>query len=147
MNDYKSDAAQAGVQITERQKSFDDVIGEATPTSKTWQVANWGGGWVYSPDYYASGESLYSTGAGSNAGSYSDPTADKLIKATTSIGASGSQSSLDTYQDYIAKQVPVIFQPASATEVLVSTKLGGTVLKPNAFDNLDPESWYFVSGK
>jgi peptide/nickel transport system substrate-binding protein len=142
--DFKSVAAQAGVQLTTDQKAFDDVIGEALPTSKTWEIANWGGGWVYAPDYYASGELIYTTGAGSNSGAYSDPTADKLIKATTTVGASGSQSALDAYQNYIAKQLPVLFQPAPATENLVSKTLGGTVLKENAFTGLDPESWYYV---
>jgi peptide/nickel transport system substrate-binding protein len=140
MNDWKSEAALAGIVLNEKQGTFDTVIGDSVPTSKTWQMGNWGGGWVYAPDYYASGEELYATGAGSNAGSYSSPEANKLILATTTVGAAQSQPALDAYQDYIAKELPVIFQPAPATEDVVSTGLGGVTI--NVFFNLDPEDWW-----
>jgi peptide/nickel transport system substrate-binding protein len=145
MADWKSvAAADLGVQISLRQESFDSVIGNDVPGVKTWDVANWGGGWSYGPDYYASGEELFQTGAGSNHGDYSSPEADALIKATTSVGEANSQSSLDTYQDYIAKQLPVLFQPVAGTEQVVVKGLGGTVLTPNPFYSLDPEQWYFT---
>ena len=38
-----------------------------------WEIANWGGGWVYGPDYYPTGEEIFASGAGSNFGGYSDP--------------------------------------------------------------------------
>ena len=65
--------------------TFDTVIGNATPCSGsgcTWQLENWGAGWIFSPDYYPSGEEIFQTGAGSNSGSYSNPTNDANIKAT-----------------------------------------------------------------
>jgi peptide/nickel transport system substrate-binding protein len=144
MADLKSVAATVGIQLDIVSQDFDTVIGEAVPSSKTWQIANWGAGWIYSPDYYASGEELFATGAGSNSGAYDSPEANRLIAATTSVGQAQSQSALDAYQNYIAKQLPVLYQPAPATEIIVSKKLGGTVLAPNAFENLDPESWYFI---
>ena len=34
----------------------------------TWELENWGGGWIFAPDYYPSGEELFQTGARSNSG-------------------------------------------------------------------------------
>ncbi len=72
MNTEKSSWAQAGFNITLSQASFDTVIGNATTCtpspSCTWELENWGAGWVYAPDYYPTGEEIFSTGAGSNSG-------------------------------------------------------------------------------
>ena len=99
----------------------------------------WGGGWEYSPDYYPSGETLFSTGAGSNAGNYSSAKADTLITATNT-----TQTNLDAYQDYIAKQLPVIWEP-NADYYLneVKNTIRG-VAPQNPFANLFPEYWYYV---
>ncbi len=147
MNNYQQVAKEAGVTLSLKGVPFDSAYGDAvvcTPKQAKcdWEINNWGGGWVYSPDFYASGESLYQTGAGSNSGSYSDPTADKLIAKTTTIGQAGSQAALDAYQNYIAKQLPVIFEPEAQAEQAVSTKLSGYA--NNVYDYIDPEDWYFT---
>ena len=68
MNTEKSSWAQVGFNITLSQASFDTVIGNATACtpspSCTWELENWGAGWVYAPDYYPTGEEIFSTGAG-----------------------------------------------------------------------------------
>ena len=51
----KSSWAKAGIQMTLKAQTFDQVIGighavQARP-SCTWEFANWGGGWIYAPDY------------------------------------------------------------------------------------------------
>ena len=74
-------------------------------------MENWGGGWVYSPDYYPSGEEIFQTGAGSNGGQYSDPTNDRLIKETNF-----GDASLSAYENYLAKNLPVVWQPETAFE-------------------------------
>ena len=48
----------------------------ATSACHAWDMANWGGGWLFSPDYLPTGEEIFATGAGSNQGDYSDPTND-----------------------------------------------------------------------
>ena len=73
-----------------------------------WDIANWGGGWIYSPDYYPTGEEIFASGAGSNFGGYSDPKADALIKATNT---SSSLTALYDYENYLAKDLPGIWQP------------------------------------
>ena len=56
-----------------------------------WQMIDTGQGWVYSaPQFAPTGESLFLTGAGSNAYSYSDPKADALIKATLTDNGLGA---------------------------------------------------------
>ena len=78
--------AQAGIKLTLEGKSFGDVISTAaTPCTPgkacPWDIANWGGGWVYAPDYYPTGEEIFATGAASNFGQYSDKTNDANIRA------------------------------------------------------------------
>ena len=142
MQQYKSDAAKAGIVFNLKQAPFNSVIGEAVPCKPSqaacsWQMANWGGGWIYSPDYLPTGELLFQTGAGSNSGSYSNPQMDKLITATTT--QSGTQP-LFKYQDYASQQLPVIFQPVSYVVNAISKNVGGVVYNP--LTSLNAEFWY-----
>jgi len=99
----------------------------------------WGGGWEYSPDYYPSGETLFQTNAGSNSGNYNDAKADTLIAATNT-----TEASLDDYQNYIAKQLPAIWEPNADYELSeVRSTLRG-IAPQNPFANLFPEYWYYV---
>jgi peptide/nickel transport system substrate-binding protein len=124
------------------QAPFNTVIGEAVPckpsqSACSWQVANWGGGWIYAPDFLPTGESLFATGAGSNSGSYSDPTMDKLIQATTTESGTGP---FYNYENYAMQQLPVIYQPATYTVQAVNSQVGGVIFNPLA--TLNPEYWY-----
>jgi peptide/nickel transport system substrate-binding protein len=148
--DYeKSEWAKAGIQVTLSAQPFNDVLKAAvscypkpTPACHAWDMANWGGGWLYAPDYLPTGEEIFATGAGSNSGDYTDKTNDAEIVATNQ---SSSSSVFSTWVDYLAKQLPVIWQPAASTAVEISKSLGG-VLPINALANLDPEYWYFCNG-
>jgi peptide/nickel transport system substrate-binding protein len=118
------------------------VIGEAVPCTSSqascdWQVANWGGGWIYAPDYLPTGESLFATGAGSNSGSYSDPKMDQLIAASQ---RDNGKQPLYRYEDYTAKQLPVIFQANTYAIEAVKTDVGGVNFNP--LGTLLPEYWY-----
>jgi peptide/nickel transport system substrate-binding protein len=126
--------------------TFPTVISSYAPPCMTGSPCTveegwWGGGWEYSPDYYPSGETLFSTGAGSNAGNYSSAKADTLIAATDT-----TETSLDTYENYIAQQLPVIWEPNADYELSeVRNTLRG-VAPQNPFANLFPEYWYYVKG-
>ena len=136
---------QAGIKLNLEGKNFGDVISTSfTPCvagkSCPWDIANWGGGWIYSPDFYPTGEEIWATGAGSNAGQYSDKTADKLIVATNKAS---SLTALYSYENYLAKQLPVIWQPETALQLNEVSKdvCGFTPQNPNF--SWEAENWYF----
>jgi len=143
MSAEKSSWSQAGINVNVTQATFDTVLGNATPCnpgpSCTWQAEWWGGGWEYSPDQYPTGDILLATGAGSNSGNYSDPMADTLIKQTYT-----TNTNLNQYENYIAQQVPWIWQPNADYELTEIAKNLRGVTPQNPFANILPEDWYFV---
>jgi peptide/nickel transport system substrate-binding protein len=143
MQALKSSAAQIGINLKLSTAPFNDVIAAAAPCSGpkcTWEMENWGGGWVFAPDYYPTGETLFSTGAGSNAGSFSDSGVDALITATNT--QSGVEV-MHTYQDAVAKALPVIWQPNYTYELVeIANGLQG-VTPQNPFAGITPEAWHY----
>jgi peptide/nickel transport system substrate-binding protein len=134
----------AGIHINETTATFNTVIANATACSPgpscTWELEDWAGSWVYSPDIYPTGEELFATGAVANYGSYSDPTADSLIK-----GTDFSNASLNNYEDYLVKQLPVIYLPQQVQSLTeIQDNLRG-VTPQNILSALTPEEWYYVS--
>jgi peptide/nickel transport system substrate-binding protein len=133
---------QAGIKVTLTSGSFDTVIGTAIPCSGkscTWELEDWGGGWVFAPDYYPSGELLFQTAAGSNSGSYSSKQADALIKATNFGDASLAQ-----YENFLTEDLPVVWQPNLRYELTeVQNNLQG-VFPQNPLLTINPENWYFT---
>jgi peptide/nickel transport system substrate-binding protein len=125
-----------GINVKLLPGSFTEVAGEAIPSNHTWDLANYGL-WVFSPDYYPTGEDLFETGAGSNAGSYSDPTADKLIKATD---FSSNNSYFAKYENYLATQLPYLWQPNTIGVNEVAKNISG-VIPFNSLDSILPETW------
>lgn len=140
VNAEVSDWASIGIKVTTKTDTFNNVISGCSQSSKlTWEICTWGAGWIYAPDYYPSGEELLLTGAGSNAGGYSDPTMDTIIKATTAGG-----STLTAYANYAAKQVPVLFQPTATGAGEVSKALKSSIgFQPNPLQNFMPEYLHF----
>jgi peptide/nickel transport system substrate-binding protein len=145
MTILKTDFSQAGIQINLSTAPFDTVISNAlpcaagaSPSTCTWQMEFWGGGWIYSPDYYPTGDELFSTGAGSNSNGYTDPTNDANTVASEETN---SISALDTYEDYLTKQLPVMWlaTPYSQLSEIKSGLKGVTPQDPLL--NLNPENW------
>lgn len=145
MEAEKSSWSEAGINVSLSSASFNTVIGTATPCTKdakdcSWQLANWGAGWIYSPDYYPTGEEIFATGAGSNSGSYTDPTNDALIKATYT-----TDTTLTQYEDYLAQQLPVVWQPNAVTSLTEIQKGLTDVTPQNVLWALTPENWRWSS--
>jgi peptide/nickel transport system substrate-binding protein len=138
MNAEKSSWAQAGIKVTLTSASFSSVIGTAIPCPSgcAWQLQNWGAGWVFAPDYYPTGEDLFQSGAGSNSGNYSDATNDANIKATNTTSVS-----LTTYENYLAKQLPVVFQPNYVTDMTEIQKGLDGVTPQSPLWAINPEAW------
>ena len=140
---YKSDASKAGIQINTVGQSFNTVIGESTPCKlgpKCTANALMYGGWLFNgPGFEPTGEPLFQTGAGSNSGSYSNPTMDSLI------GQTHTSSSLTVFHNYAtfgAQQLPYIWMPNEYVIQGVIAKLHKVTF--NSFGTLLPEYWYFT---
>jgi peptide/nickel transport system substrate-binding protein len=133
-----------GINITATGETFDTVLGTAFPpcsgSSCKWEWADWGGGWVYYPDFEPTGEEIFLPSASSNAGSFNDATMNQLISATDY-----SNTTLSNYENYAAKILPVVYQPNedySLTES--SNRLSGVAQFQNAFGLYNPEYLYFT---
>jgi peptide/nickel transport system substrate-binding protein len=135
----------AGISLQLEGKAFGDVLTvAATPCTPgkacNWDIANWGGGWVYSPDIYPTGEEIFASNASQNFGLYSDATNDKLIKATNT---SSSLQALYNYEDYLSKQIPDIWQPETALEFNEVGKNVCGFTPQNPLFSWEAENWYF----
>ena len=141
---YKSDASQAGIDVNLVGQTFNTIVGEAAPcapmSSKCAVQVFAYGGWAFDgPGFEPTGEPLFATGAGSNAGNYSDPMMDQLITATHTDSA---MSTFDQYATYGAQQLPFIWNPDNYTIQAVSSKLHNVTFSP--IFTLYPEYWYFT---
>jgi peptide/nickel transport system substrate-binding protein len=147
MTQLQSNAAQVGITLNLEPKPFDQVtaIGAGNCVvahiSCDWDMANWGGGWVFSPDYYPTGETLFLSGSGANSGGYTDSQNDTLINETLT---GSSLQPLYNWQDYLSKQVPVMWQPNGVYELTEVTNNLHGVIPQSTTDNINPENWYFT---
>jgi peptide/nickel transport system substrate-binding protein len=147
MTQLQSNASQLGIKITLAPKPFNQVTAVAAPncivahTSCAWDMGNWGGGWTFVPDYYPSGETLFQTGSGANSGGFNDAHNDALINATLTTASS---TPMDQWQDYLSKQIPVIWQPNGVYELTEITNTLRGVIPQSTTLNINPENWYFV---
>ena len=153
MNDLQAQAKKVGINLQVTSHPFDSVIGAAVPCTPKqadckWTAENWGAGWIYSPDFLPTGESLFAPGAAANAGGYSNEEATKIINQTVFAPASEESKVLTQYAKLMSTQVPVVYGPTSVgiysgnAGTLVSNKLGGFMAQ--AFSYLTPEAWYLT---
>ncbi|HEY5267197.1 MAG TPA: ABC transporter substrate-binding protein [Acidimicrobiales bacterium] len=130
-----------GIVIKQTTGTFNDTAGtcpSAYNAATTFDICNWGGGWLYAPDYYPSGEPLYLTGAGSNSGQYTNPTMDALIKATLS-----SNVKLTKFAQFTADNLPVLWDPINATTTEVSKSLKSSIGFKDVLETFTPEYFHF----
>ena len=142
---WKSALLQAGIQLSLSQGSEGQVVGTATACKPgpgcSWQMVQWGSpSWIW-PSAYPSGEAIFATGAGVNAGSYSSPTNDANIAA---VETSSNPAAFATYENYLGKQLPVLWLPNTYNQIsAIKTNLAGADQQsPLLFVN--PESWSFT---
>jgi peptide/nickel transport system substrate-binding protein len=144
---YKSEAEAAGIQYNLSTESFGAVSGLAVPCTASqstcsWQIGDWGLGWLYQPDYYPTGETQFALGAGGDTSNYVNTKANSLVLATTHPGA--TPATYTTYENYITQQVPFMWQPANPYEVSeIKSNLHG-VAPENIYYNIFPEDWYYT---
>jgi peptide/nickel transport system substrate-binding protein len=141
MNGIISDWESLGIKVNQSQATFDDVIFNCTAEynpSTTEDICNWGGGWLYAPDYYPSGEPLNLTGASSNYGDYSNPTMDSLIKATLT-----SNVNLTAYAKFTAQNLPDLWDPLNLGTGEVIKTLHSSIGWNNVLLTLTPEYYKY----
>ena len=109
----KADWAREGIDVTLKSEPFNQVIAIANQTDPTkWQMAWWGLGIFYGPDYFPTGGSLWGSGVPNNFGDYANTRMDQLIAATYAPGTlQQEQQRMDQYQMYWAAQLPVLPLP------------------------------------
>ncbi|MDQ1733310.1 MAG: peptide/nickel transport system substrate-binding protein [Pseudonocardiales bacterium] len=144
MQAMKSDFSAAGISLNLNQAPFNTVLADAAPckpgASKcTWQIINWGGGWIYGINPYPSGDQLFQTGAGSNYGGFSNPASDALISAAVHKNDPGA---LPAVANDLANQLPVLWTPSELYRIsAISTRLAGVNTKQSPILSLTPEDW------
>ncbi|MGC1238907.1 MAG: ABC transporter substrate-binding protein [Acidimicrobiales bacterium] len=98
-----------GFNFTTSEASISPLISSCS-AGGTWEFCSWDDTWGYDPDYYPSGETLFTPTGGFNPGAYNNPTMTTDIKATT-FGT----ATLAKYATYAAQQLPVLYEPLPAT--------------------------------
>jgi peptide/nickel transport system substrate-binding protein len=147
MTQLQSSGSLVGIKLNLQPKPFADVISTAggncvvVKAPCNWDLANWGFGWSFSPDYLPTGDELFLCGAVANSGGYCDKNNDTLI--TKTLYGSNLQL-MYNWQDYLSPQMPVQYQPLAAfTLTEVANNLRG-VLPQSPTLSITPEDWYFV---
>jgi peptide/nickel transport system substrate-binding protein len=147
MTQLQSNSSSIGIKLNLVPKTLGDVLSEVggncvvVKSPCNWDMANWGFGWSFSPDYLPTGDQLFQCGAVANSGGFCDKTNDSLIAQTLT---NDSLSVFYKWQNYLAPQLPVIYQPNAAyTLTEVSNSLKGYFPQSPTL-SLTPEDWYFV---
>jgi peptide/nickel transport system substrate-binding protein len=147
MTQLQSNAAAVGIKLNLKPEPFNTVIALAggncvvTKSSCNWDMANWGGGWNFAPDYQPTGEELFMCGVPANSGGYCNKQNDALINDTLTNSAS---SAMYKWQDFLQPQLPVEYQPNGVYELTeIKSTLRGVTPQPPTLA-INPENWYFV---
>ncbi|MBO0806390.1 MAG: peptide ABC transporter substrate-binding protein [Nocardiopsaceae bacterium] len=142
----KSSEEQAGVQIGLKSEPFSTMsstLGTCNASSHPASGCGWqliGG--EYQPYYlYPAGNGVFNTDGPYNAGGYSSPTEDKLINETEY--GSGTKS-FYAYEDYTARQLPILWTPLGSIIQVYKSNLGGFAPLNPLTGGINPQDWYFT---
>jgi peptide/nickel transport system substrate-binding protein len=135
---------QAGIKVTLSSNSFPVVAGRLShdcAKQGCWQMGYVGDGWLFDPGYNEpDGSILFASDGPNNISTYSNPKADALMNQL----GSGGIPALHAYQDYVARQLPVLWMPQTDTQIsAVNSKLGG-VFPQDPLENIYPENWFLT---
>ena len=136
----QADLLKIGIRMKVREIEFNQLVALLENPKADWQAAGLG----ETTSVYPSGEEVFATGAGQNAGGYSDAKMDRLITASTETpGLSG----LYAYENYASAQQPVIFQAASLPSVLSRDTIHGVKNFVDAAGIYYPDQLYCSAGE
>jgi peptide/nickel transport system substrate-binding protein len=142
----RADWSRAGIDVSLVPEPAATVLAGTTPCPSgcPWAMSDWGGGWLYAPSRYPSGEDVFTTGSDGNAGTFSDPSVDADVTSILS-GAGTATSALSRYAGEVAQQLPVLFQP-TVPLALTEIEHGLEGVTPqNVFGQITPERWHWSS--
>jgi peptide/nickel transport system substrate-binding protein len=144
---FQSTESLGGVKITLKSEPFDTLVSttgtcnaQSHPAAicDDWQLEQYGYN-TYLMD--PSGAGSFNTDANGNYGGYSSPEMDKLIDATE---YGSSSAAFFAYEDYAAKQLPLLWLPNASFVFVYKSNLAG-VTPLNPFSGLlNPEVWYYT---
>lgn len=145
VTDLVSQAKKAGITITLKSDNFNHMIAtyydSANPSAiNQWAMEDFGG---FSISTYPTTNQIFNSTGSLNIGGFSDPTADKLIKASTT---SSNPDAVKAEAAYLTQVQPSLFQPAVDSIEVWKTNISGP---PTSFETLtqyqlNPEFWYFT---
>ncbi len=147
VTELQSNAAMIGIKLNLEPKPFNQVLAMAggncvvTKLPCNWDMADWGEGWSFSPDYDPTGEQLFLSGVVANSGGYTNPINDSLIDKTLT---SSNLQYMYNWQDYLSTQLPVIWQPNADYQLTeIANNLRGVTPQSTTL-SINPENWYFT---
>jgi peptide/nickel transport system substrate-binding protein len=142
VRELASNASLAGIQVNLEAESFGDTVGTAFGQfGKGWQMADWGV-WTFAPDYLPTGDELFASTAVNNTGGYSNAQNNQLITASLDARTpSQFDTAMYNWQDYLAGQLPVVYQPDAPT--LLEAINGLEIGPQNSSLNITPEAWFY----
>ena len=133
MENYKSDASEAGIVLNLSQQPFNSIVGDicGTPTcnSPGWQIANWGAGfsWNFGSPYPV-GATMFEGHVGLD---YPVPKKlASLITATETASGAKTAQAMRTYDSWVVQNAPEVWQIETYTINAVSNKLRGVTFFP-----------------
>jgi peptide/nickel transport system substrate-binding protein len=147
MTQLQSNAASIGIKLNLEPKPFDQVLAVAggncvvAKLPCNWDMADWGNGWSFAPDYLPTGEELFLGSDPANSSGYSNPSNDAMIQKTLT---SSNLTYMYDWQNYLSAQLPFIWQPESDYQLTeVADNLRGVTPQSTTL-TITPENWYFV---
>lgn len=141
MAELKSQFSEVGIVLNIKEVPDSVAVTQACKKNDpncSWDLSFFGSqsSWYY--PVYASGERLFQTGAPVNLGSYSNPTADKLIDATTT---SSDASALEKYNSFLAEDLPVLWMPNPVAQISAWKSTIKGIAPQDPMLNLFPQDW------
>ncbi len=142
VRELASNASLVGMQVNLQPESFNNVINWTIGLNgESWQMAYYGA-WTYAPDYLPTGDTLFQSTAPNNYGAYSSVRNDQMIAASLDARtASQFNSAMYNWQNYLASQLPVVYEPVAPT--LLETIKGLQIGPQNSALDITPELWSY----
>jgi peptide/nickel transport system substrate-binding protein len=145
VKELESNASLVGIEINATPESIDEVTGTVFTCGSgcnTWQLAQWGQ-WAYSPDYLPTGEELFEPASIDDGGLYSSAEDNSLISKTLAAKTpSELNSAMWKWENYLAPQLPVVYEPDVATLIESADNL--VIGSQSSTLTINPEDWYYL---